>query len=104
MIAFGPEDAAGKLTVNKWTDATTFSAAYISLPFFSEEGYLKIRFDNTNYYYDWSPDGVSFTNITSAAKADFFTTAADQIGFFINPQAVSGSETVAMHFTHYEEA
>ncbi len=73
--------------VTKWTNPTTFSATYTTAGIDNERQFpqfLEIEYDGTNYYWRYSMHDISYFAVHSAAKADFFTTAADEIGLFSN--------------------
>jgi hypothetical protein len=74
------------IDVNKWTDATTFSAQYVSGPFQSLPSYMFFRIadDGANRISSISTDGINFRVIHTVARTDFLT--ADQVGFFVNCQ------------------
>ena len=94
ILTFGPEvvsAVAAKYSVIKWTNSTTFSAyqaqnigaaAVVSRPV-----WLRVTHDGTNIVWKLSNDGANFITVSTATKTNFFTTDADQIGFY----AKSGS-------------
>jgi len=45
--------------------------------------FLRITYDGTTYTFYTSMDGLNWTGQLAEAKAAFFTTAPDQVGFFI---------------------
>jgi hypothetical protein len=87
MIQFGMGAPGDGLALYKFTSETSFSAAYNN--FNTEhlaENWLRIVYDGTNYTWYFSTDGSDWSQFEQRAKADFFTTRADQIGFAINTQ------------------
>jgi len=100
------EDASGKIidfyagkdattvvqvATRKWTNATTFSAAYVNNNtttgnvtlldwVYRYERWLAITNDGTNLIYWWSSDGFHWNQYDSQLKANFFTTAPDGYG------------------------
>jgi hypothetical protein len=84
----------GALEVQKWTNATTFSALYTS--FTGGAGYglvvrpvwLRIADDNTNRVISSSHDGSTWTTLHSVGRTDFLT--ADEVGFFANADTAGG--------------
>jgi hypothetical protein len=84
------------LQVNKWTNATTFSANDLasSLNAFAQPIWLQLNDDGTNVSFGFSQDGSFFVTLFSVAKASGFlgATGYSNLVFFANPQ---GSRTFA---------
>jgi hypothetical protein len=89
------------IDVNKWTNATTFSAQYASLTTktFYSPTFLRITDNGTNRICSWSNDGQNFLQIHSVGRTDFLT--ADQVGFFVNAQQATWD--VAMTLLSWKE-
>ena len=73
-----------KITSDKWTNVTTFSANYTfvdaRLFHWMQLMYLKIHDDSSNRICSVSPDGINFITIHSVATNDFLTPT--KVGFF----------------------
>jgi hypothetical protein len=84
--------AAQEVGVDKWTNATTFSAGYQNWGDLHAMEWIKLVVDATNYTWYVSSDGHAWAQILAAtAKNNFFTTAADQIGFYLNTNVSAGA-------------
>ena len=74
------------LTINKYTNETTYSAAYVSThpPRFAMSPilYLRITDNGTNRIISFSWDGINFLTLHTVGRTDFLT--ADEVGFFVN--------------------
>jgi len=91
LIVFsnGGEGNTGHYAWSKWNDATSFSAAYVSINeatafVYERPGllWLAIQDDGTNLTPYQSVDGIHWQAIDSArARNDFFTTGPDQLLF-----------------------
>jgi hypothetical protein len=113
-IAFR-ENATGKLTswgvlyeaggalisreVRHWSSATSHNVPSSSIKNLSAGSglqHLRMRFDGTDLFYDWSVDGERWIQQYTEAKAAFFTTAPDEIGFLVNDQggSLAAAETL----------
>lgn len=74
------------VAVQKWTNATTFSAGYITSiierfsPGFGFPIYMKMADDGTNRICSISSDGINFLTVHTIGRTDFLT--VDQIGFY----------------------
>jgi hypothetical protein len=77
-----------EMMVRKYTSATVASTiAYEGYGAnFLSPGNPRIRYDGTNLFFYWSPDGVTFPQAFTEAKNAFFTTAPDQIGICLDPE------------------
>lgn len=89
--------------IGKWTDATTFSAAYT--PAASPTSSIAVRLmwwriedDGSNRKCSFSTDGQNWSLVHSVGRTDFLT--ADEVGFFINPRNTS----LAMNLVHWKES
>lgn len=80
---------ANLVVVDRWTNATTYSATQKSQPIhpsvFSGGSILRVEYDLTNLKFYVSADGVNFDEeIYSEAKNAFLTTAPDEWGVAID--------------------
>lgn len=88
LVTAGMGYSASNILVDKWTNATTYSANYASIattkfpPMF-----LRIEDDGANRKCYRSHDGRHFMLIHSVGRTDFMT--ADEVGFYVNPQNAS---------------
>lgn len=98
IVALHSGWANGKqsLFVRKYTTSTNFSADYTSL---AQEftPWLRIADDGTDRIVSVSHDGINWKEIHSVGRTDFLT--ADQVGFFMNPESVSGNNVVVNAIT-----
>jgi hypothetical protein len=84
--------ATQEVGVDKWTNATTFSASYANWGDLHAMEWIKLVVDAANYTWYVSSDGHAWAQILAAtAKNNFFTTAADQIGFYLNTNVSAGA-------------
>jgi hypothetical protein len=67
--------------IQKWTDASTYSADYlnVSYPAGGNRLYLRITDNGTNRITSYSHDGNAFVTMHTISRTDFLT--ADQVGF-----------------------
>lgn len=82
---FGQTTVGPGIAVNKWTNATTFSAQYTASPTVSPVGgitWLRIADDGANRVCSLSVDGQNWLQIHTIGRTDFLT--ADEVGFFAN--------------------
>lgn len=104
MIAVGLDKGSG-LALFKFTSNVLFSATYTNVAAGNVflEMYFRIVYTGTTYAWSYSPDGTVWTFLFAAtAKADFFTTQADQIGFGMQFQLQSGAANqIGMGITHF---
>lgn len=89
LVTFGPisNGSVWVVGVNKWTDATTFSAGYSTtiVTFYPiSPVFLRITDDGTNRVASISADGVNWEQIHTIGRADFLT--ANEFGFYVNSQ------------------
>ena len=47
--------------------------------------WLQVQDDGTNYYFRVAVDGQNFKTLLTESRTNFLTTAANQIGIFIDP-------------------
>lgn len=94
------ENATGKIVaiqfvnhsqigVQKYTSPSAFDSdavAEIDWLHNPVETFLRVRDNGTTIFFDTSQTGLYWTSIFSEARATFFTTAPDRVGFHINPQ------------------
>jgi hypothetical protein len=91
-LIFGPKwDHTNGIGVDKWTNLTTASATYVDEAATPLDMFARIIYDGTNYTWQYSIDGEVWIQLLKKAKADFFTTAADQIGYAVNLNANAGT-------------
>ncbi len=85
-IALVNTAAGWTVDVNKWTDATTFSAQYVSgvLQTMLSPVFLRIADNGTNRISSLSNDGINWRVVHTVGRTDFLT--ANQVGFFVNCQ------------------
>jgi hypothetical protein len=77
--------AALNIFSGKWTNATTFSAAYASTTIpvrFGPIVFLRIADDNSDRKVSFSSDGQNWVLLHTIGRTDFLT--ADQVGFFVS--------------------
>lgn len=77
----------GQLLSQKWTNTTTFSANYLSFTTNQIPGpiyWLKVTSNVTVYTFFTGIDGQNWLQIQQKNVNDFFTTAADNLGFGLN--------------------
>jgi hypothetical protein len=90
--------------VRKWTDATTFSADYVSwdhagMLMVGGPIWLQITDNGTNRICKFSRDGQNFVQIHSVGRTDFLT--ADQMlwgGYVLNNNGVGDSYITMLHW------
>ncbi len=83
----------GRMQVSKYTNATTFSAAYIDQPMIlSEHNWFRIEETSLSRICSYSVDGINFYPVHSVGRADFLT--ADSIGIVIEPTALNSIMSV----------
>lgn len=73
--------AANAFAANQFTGAAAASSFAWS---FAWALWLRVRYDGTNVVYSYSFDGVHWVQALSEAKTARFTTAPDQVGYFVN--------------------
>lgn len=94
--------SGGSIYSTKFTNETTFSAAYSSStyaalnisPQQSPIRWLRITDNGTNRLTYWSLDGHTWTQLTTVGRTDFLT--ADQILFFANSADASIAATIRL--------
>lgn len=98
------------LSVTNYTNTTTASASPFNLAYYTQQMdryYLKIEDDNTNVKYYFSNNGNEWLLLHSEARGSFFTTAPDQVGFFMNarwPTALGSGTNHDSLLLHWSEA
>jgi hypothetical protein len=86
--------------VDKYNSYTSLNGNFWTFPalHFGPIIWLKISYDGTNYHFWYSVDGQSWGGqMGSMGTTAFFTTAADQIGFGINP--INGGGALFVHWS-----
>lgn len=82
--------------VQKWTNPTTFSAAYSgersNFPPVSPVLWLRITDNGTNRICSFSADGINFIASHTVGRTDFLT--ADEVGFFVNAYSADVTATL----------
>lgn len=74
----------GFIWTTKWNSANAINSDYSSFACPTAPGWMQIRDDGTNLTFWLSGDGEVWQRIESRARANFFTTAPDQCGFFVS--------------------
>lgn len=93
------------LFVGRFNSPTTFSANLYADGFQWRTTWFRIRFDNTNYYFDQSHNGRDWFILNQEAKLAFLPNVADKIGVLVDPNLQSGPFfPMSMLFWHYKEA
>jgi hypothetical protein len=82
----------------KWTNATTFSAAYSEIAPTIVPNWMRIADDGSNRIVSFSDDGQNFIPFHTVGRTDFIT--ADQVGFF----AQANTRDVYLTLLHWKEA
>jgi len=89
------------IAVYKFTDESTYSAAYLTLSVWKEQlAFFRIEDDGTDRTCYVSMDGVNFIEIHTIGRTDFLT--ADEVGFFVNP--INATYPCGMKLYHWLEA
>ena len=98
-------DGTNGIVQTKFTNATTFSANRTTLTERSPPViYFRAQRNGASLAYFYSYDGVNFIAMAAATTVtNFFTTAPDQWGPFIDMTNQAGSEGGAMHVFHWHE-
>ena len=96
ILRIGGDQSAGKIGVDKYTDADTGVGALFQSNTDVEPGvfWLKVTYvsgSTPNYVFSISYDGNAWNDIAIMNKTTFFTTNGDQIGIFINTVQQSGA-------------
>ena len=78
-----------ELGFTNWNSPTSFNARPSSMASWSTYGqiptWLRWKDDGTNYYCQWSTDGVNFQTLNSGTKSGSFVGTYTYIGLVINP-------------------
>jgi hypothetical protein len=103
---------SGYMMMHTWNNATSEisdSTTYVGyIPYagpLNLSAWIRIVFDNTNYYWDISPDGIVWARHNLIAKS-FFANTPDQFGMVINPRGhylMTEDEPVGITMLHYNE-
>lgn len=88
------------LIVQKFSNATTFSASYQTVVCAEWPRFLRIADDGTNRVCSVSHDGVHFLQVHSVGRTDFLT--ADEVGFYVLPR--NATYGAGMHLLSWKEA
>ena len=108
IIGLASEDNGGQLQpygiyVGNYTNASTFSAWNFNVDWGYDPKivWVAMEDDGTNIKFHWSPDGVEFMEVHTSLRGGFFTTAPDEVGFYIN----ATEATVVQHaiLNHWSE-
>lgn len=94
-----------QLVVQRWTDATTFSAEQHS-EFFAlsqERIWLRIEDDNTDLNFSISADGVNWMEIYTESRTAFMAGGPDQVGFGGNANTSAGTDSFWFYLLHFSE-
>ncbi len=84
----------------KYTNATTFSATYVSPNVIDIPRWLRITDDGTDRKVYFSSDGLHYTQLHTVGRTDFLT--ADEICFFANSQ--NATYPIGITVVSWEEA
>ncbi len=96
---------AGNIFWTRWTNSGAVFADYTTLGYAAPLNWFQIANDGTTLYFRHSADGINWVEHLSKAKADFFTTAPDQIGFFVMSLNLgTPNHAVAAWLGSYQEA
>lgn len=100
VVTVGGRDGTN-LTVETWTNATSYSGTPFNRDYGSANGLKFIRIQNTgsNLLYEISSDGFVFYTLLSTTLTTFFTTEPDQIGFFAMNNASTSDLTCTSLFS-----
>ena len=86
--------------VNKWTNPTTYSAAYLSVGIpVPSLLWFQISDNGTSRISRWSADGINWMHLHTVGRTDFLT--ADEIGFFAN--ANNATYPAFVHLLHWKQ-
>lgn len=98
--------ADNDLHVGKFTNATTFSADYLSIPVTEFNGlFVRIADDGVNRITSISRDGQTFVQVHSIGRTDFITSGADRVGFFVDSSnSATPNLDCAMTLLHWKLA
>lgn len=84
----GPVANAPELSIEKWTNLTTFSASYATIPYvWHSLLWMRVLDDNTNRKTLVSTDGLDWTELHSVGRTDFLTANQVVIGLRCNNDA-----------------
>ena len=94
--------STGRLAASeKWTNATTFSAGYVTINFSGTTlVFIRIADDGVNRISSISFNGLDWFAFHTVTRTDFLT--ADQVGFVVNTNGPT--RQVSMHLLGWEEA
>ena len=86
--------------VSTWTNETSPIANVLTQQVhqIATPTFLRISYDGTNMTYSYSFDGINFVSLGSRAKATFFTTAPDEIGYSVNIASSGGTQPMRASF------
>ncbi len=108
ICALACEDNGGELQpygiyVGNYASPTSFFAWNFNVDWGYDPKmvWLAMEDDGTDLKFHWSPDGVEFMEISSAARGGYFTTGPDRCGFYIN----ATEATIVQHviLNHWSE-
>lgn len=86
----------------KWTNETTFSAAYtLTTPPYgnTQTVFIRISDDGANRIFSWSPNLKDWTTLHTVTRTDFLT--ADEVGFYANN---SNNIPVYLNLFHWKQS
>lgn len=97
---------AGNIFWTRWTNSGAVFADYTSLGYAAPLNWMQLTYDGTNLHFLHSADGITWVDHLGAkAKADFFTTAPDQVAFFVNSlNLATPNHPVSAWLGSYKEA
>jgi hypothetical protein len=101
IFGFGQSSSPPSLFLQKFTNYTTFSAAYFSTlaVWPTWIGWISAEDDGTNLTWSVSIDGQTFFQVYQSPRGNFFSTAPNQVGIFIDANT-SAMPTSAL-FVHW---
>lgn len=94
--------------VQKFTNDTTFSSDVPSTLLqqaINALSFMRVNFDGTTYTFSISLDGILWTQYATVTASGWFTSAADKVGPYLNPNDNSATEPyiIATRYVHYLE-
>jgi hypothetical protein len=96
---------AGNIFWTRWTNSGAVFADYTSLGYAAALNWMRMTYDGTNLHFLHSADGVNWVDHLGAkAKADFFTSAPNQVGYFVESLNLGvPNHAVAAWLLHWKE-
>lgn len=88
-----------EISYNSWYNPTSYQADANNYSIGTTQQvllWLKITNDNTNLTYSWGATPYSYLQNTTQAKAAFFTTGPDQVGFYCDSNSSSTVQSMVL--------